>query len=376
MAKQRYNKLLLSAASAATVLFTSCQKADFVQGSSPVVTYVGRVDSSSEGPRLWTAGAYFTFAYDGAGCQVVIEDQQTWGNGYNYLEFVVDDLPTTRVRTYGKRTAFAIGNATDATSGNLNPDTVVHIFPDLIRGKHHVQVVRDTETGMGFTKLVSISTDGSVDKWTPDCNLRLEFIGNSITCGAEAYCDEVPYKEGAWYDRHRAYFAYGPRTARNLNAQWSLTSVSGIGLIHSCCDMTITMPQVYDKVALAGDSVSYDFSYVPDVVCVCLGQNDGIQDSASFCDAYVAFVKDKIVASYPVAPRIVLLSSPMADPELRQWMSSVLPAVEKRLSDNGVKQVSHFLYSRSWNNGGGDHPDWLEHEQIADELTAYLKSVL
>lgn len=77
--------------------------------------------------------------------------------------------------------------------------------------------------------------------------------------------------------------SYGPVTARMLDAQWMLSSVSGIGLMHSCCDMDIVMPDVYDKLNMRENKYRWNFAhYQPDVVTVALGQNDGIQDSAAF----------------------------------------------------------------------------------------------
>ena len=42
----------------------------------------------------------------------------------------------------------------------------------------------------------------------------IEFIGNSITCGAAADPSEVPCDAGVYHDQHNAYAAYGPRVAR------------------------------------------------------------------------------------------------------------------------------------------------------------------
>ena len=51
----------------------------------------------------------------------------------------------------------------------------------------------------------------------PNSNAPLiEFIGNSITCGAAADVSEVPCGSGVDYDQHNAYYAYGPRVARML----------------------------------------------------------------------------------------------------------------------------------------------------------------
>lgn len=43
---------------------------------------------------------------------------------------------------------------------------------------------------------------------------------------------------------------------------------------------------------MLNDTIIGDFNkYQPDVVTICLGQNDGIQDSAAFCNNYIAFIK-------------------------------------------------------------------------------------
>ncbi len=58
----------------------------------------------------------------------------------------------------------------------------------------------------------------------------IEFIGNSITCGAAADPSEVPCGTGVYHDQHNAYYAYGPRVARALAANYIVRSVSGSGI--------------------------------------------------------------------------------------------------------------------------------------------------
>src|SRR4029077_4929292 len=118
---------------------------------------------------------------------------------------------------------------------------------------------------------------------------KIEFIGNSITCGTGSDLSEIPCGKGKWQDQHNAYMSYGAVTARTLGAQYHLSAVSGIGLMHSCCNMNIIMPQVFDKISMRNDTIKWDFKmYQPNVVTVCLGQNDGIQDSATFCKNYIS----------------------------------------------------------------------------------------
>ena len=75
------------------------------------------------------------------------------------------------------------------------------------------------------------------------------------------------------------------------------------------------MPQVFDKINMRSDSIAWVFNrYIPDVVTICLGQNDGIQDSTVFCTNYINFIK-QVRQQYKKA-NIVCLTSPMADEKL------------------------------------------------------------
>jgi hypothetical protein len=204
---------------------------------------------------------------------------------------------------------------------------------------------------------------------------KLEFIGDSITCGSGSDVSRVSCGKGQWYDQHNAYWSYGPVTARKLGAQWHLTAVSGIGMIHSCCNMTITMPDVFDKLNQRENIGQWEFArYQPDAVVICLGQNDGRRDSEKFRSAYASFV-GRLRAVYPEA-EIVCASSPMADAELTSFMKISLAAIVEALNAGGDSHVHKFFFSRRYHSGCGDHPDLEEQRLMAGELTAFLKSTL
>ncbi|MCB0640435.1 MAG: hypothetical protein KDC44_02295, partial [Phaeodactylibacter sp.] len=114
--------------------------------------------------------------------------------------------------------------------------------------------------------------------------------------------------------------------------------------------------------------------YQPELVTVCLGQNDGVQDSVAFCTAYVDFIED-IRSQYPKA-YILCLSSPMADPVLNEVLQSYLPAVVQEVHRTGDEQVGYFFFSKQYTGGCDSHPNLEDHALIAGELTAYLKRQL
>lgn len=371
-------KILSAIAVAASVVLASCTAGPrTVSGYDDAISYIGRLDrTDSVGPRQWGAGTYFTFAFNGDGADIVIADQRLYGDGYNYLEVVLDGDTVGRIATGGALNRLVVGKSQIAAV----PDTSVYVMQvadGLTDGRHTLLVCRDTECGMGYTQVLSVTARG-IEKWQPDTTHRIEFIGNSITSGMEIYDGVLPFGQGRWYDHHRAYFAYGPRTARNLNAQWSLASVSGIGLIHSCCDHKYVLPQTYGKVDLVDNEIDYDFSFNPDLVVSALGQNDGVQDSSKFATAYVDFIR-LLREKNPVAD-IALISSPMANDTLRAFFKSVLPAIASEAEAQGLAgksgKIPYHIFKRSYNAGGAEHPDMAEHEVIAAEVTSFIKEEL
>lgn len=317
------------------------------------IQYTGRIDfTDPQKPRFWNPGVYLRARFTGASCDAVIDDEVLWGKSHNYVEIAVDDRKPFR---------------TQLTAAH----NVVRIAEGLSDGPHTVTICKDTEAGIGYLEFLGFRCKGLLPL-PPKPARKLEFIGDSITCGAGSDLSGHPCGQGEWYDQHNAYMSYGPITARSLKAQWHITGVAGIGLIHSCCDMGITMPQVFDKMDVRDNKGEWDFKrYQPDVVTICLGQNDGVQDATVFCDRYVEFIHE-IRGRYPKA-EIACLTSPMGDATLTAALKEYLNRVEDRLHREGDARVHTFFFSRSWNRGCGGHPDLDDHQLIAKELTTYLK---
>ena len=296
------------------------------------------------------------------------------------MEVAVDLISGTEVViTKDSVTNIVIGNAPQSVLDTLKGN-VVKCFGDLHPNEYVATICRNTETAMGYTQVNWVSAPKILPCQPFNVYGTIEFIGNSITCGAEADTSLMPGSQYQWGDWHRAYYGYGPRTARNLGSAWSLVSVSGIGLIHSCCDMEVTMPQVYDKYVLRYNQKPYKDELGTYLFCICLGQNDGIQDSTAFCDAYVDFVK-KVVdfnlhGDMVTNWHVFLLTSPMADEPLRDWQKKMLTSIEQRLQQVWPDRIHKYFFSRSWNGGGVSHPSVEEHEQIADELSNFIRSIL
>ena len=330
----------------------------FYPADNQKIQYIGRVDFSNPlKPKMWASGAYVVIKFSGTFCELDINDEVIYGSVHNYLEIKVDNQPSYRVQL-------------------KNKENKITLAKGLPKGEHTIIICKNTEFENGYVEVVGFRCENLL---TPPAKQKrkMEFIGDSITCGfgsdeSEIKCGD---KNSQWYDQHNAFNAYGPITARSLNAQYHLSSVSGIGLIHSCCDKKILMPQVFDKINMAKNELKWDFArYQPDVVTVCLGQNDGVQDSTAFCSAYVKF--SKTLRTYYPKAKLVFLTSPMADETLKTALIKYITAVKTTLAKQGEKNIGTYFFKKRSIKGCGSHPSLAEQKEIATELTAYLKQAM
>ncbi len=348
----------------AVIFYCSCSAKDLSKeieesnlytAENSFIQFTGRVDfSTNELPRFWSPGVYVEAWFSGKTCEIIVNDELLWGTSHNYISIVLDDQPVQRIKLTEK----------------VN---IINLDSRLGSGNHKVTICKSSESGIGYLEFAGIKCEELL-KPEPKPTRKIEFYGNSITCGTGSDTSEVPCDSGEWYDQHNAYMSYGPVTARLLNAQWMLTSVSGIGLMHSCCNMDIVMPDVYDKVNLRENKLEWNFSkYQPDVVTIALGQNDGIQDSTVFCSNYVAYIH-QLRTKYEKAT-IICLTSPMADEKLVAVMKKYFVSIVDCLNDEGDQNITSYFFSKHYNNGCGGHPDISQHTEIAGELSQFIKEI-
>ena len=336
--------------------YANSDSLNFYKGNHHFIQYTGRVDfSDAEKPKFWASGAYLQIKFIGTSCNLQINDQMLYGKVLNYLGIKVDNQPAYRIQLKGK-------------------ENTISLAKNLSRGPHTIMICKNTEPDNGYIQILGVECEKLL-KPTPLQNRKMEFIGDSMTCGAGSEDSKIKCENGNWYDQHNAYLAYGPVTARSLNARWQLSAVSGIGLIHSCCNKKTIMPQVFDKINMAKDTIAWDFNrYQADVVTICLGQNDGIQDSSKFVNAYVNFANN-LRKYYPKA-KLIFLTSPMANADLKIVLINYINAVKNHLNFSGENNIATYVFSKQYHQGCGGHPAVTEHQEIALELSKYIKKTM
>ena len=316
------------------------------------INYMGRIDFSNPlRPSFWQPGVTIDCVFRGDSCCIILEDEIKWGSNHNYIEVVLDNKPVRLKLSKARDTIWAVSTSK--------------------KGWHTLLVCKNTEANIGGLVFVGLLSKNLREAKHTHVT-TIECIGNSITCGTGSDQSIVPCGKGSWYDQHNAYMSYGMILGRKLNAQVHLSSVSGIGLMHSCCNLPVTMPTVFDKVNMSENKILWNFaSYQPSIVTICLGQNDGVQDSALFVSNYVRFLKD-LRTRYPVA-NFICLSSPMADASLKSFMVKTIQSVVAITKAGGDNNVSSYFFKKQYHAGCDGHPSLEEHEEIAGELAYYLR---
>ncbi|MDX1905762.1 MAG: GDSL-type esterase/lipase family protein [Bacteroidia bacterium] len=339
------------------------------EGILPAVSLfpVGRYElTDRDHIELISSGAHVGFRFRGTSCEVwaYLDTRAT----HNYLQYTLDGVYQTRIRVAGVRPrAYRIEAPDD--------------------GVHTVWLYKATEAHTGPVFLREIGGSRLKALKVPAGPL-IEFIGNSITCGAAADPSEVPCGQGAYHDQHHAWGAYGPQVARRLGARFILSSASGIGVYRNWNSAGPVMPDVYDRSDFQADSPRrWDFSrYQPAIVSLALGTNDfsagdGVKprlpfDSAAFVSRYVAFVQ-QVKGYYPQA-RIALLSSPMLEGERRDQLERCLVAVKQRVDALFPEDapVALHLFLPMQAQGCTGHPSVADHGVMAAELEPFFRALL
>lgn len=167
-----------------------------------------------------------------------------------------------------------------------------------------ITVIHLSEAGNGAVGVKNIHTESPTAKPVfpvPDKDLKIEFIGDSITCayGVEGQSSGESFKTTT--ENFMKSYAY--LTAQLLDADYSAVSYSGHGIISGYTsgekNTDQLVPKLYEKTGnLADYSQPWDFSSGNDVVVINLGtndnsylQNDPEGGKEDFVNGYIAFLE-------------------------------------------------------------------------------------
>lgn len=253
-----------------------------------------------------------------------------------------------------------------------------------------VRLVKLSEAAFAKVGIKTIEIEGNLESIRPTQpkKRKMEFIGDSITCGYgnEGVCDVDAFTtrfENPW-------LGYAVQVAEQLEAEVQLVSWSGIGVYSSWTvtdepNRELLMPKLYRYTDLAlleviGEKEKWIFTnFEPDAIIIHLGTNDasytkGIKERIDqFGSAYYDFIKE--VRQYNPNAMILCVLGVMGQ-ELYSEIEKQVIRFREEEQDKQVASLCLTLQSEMDGIGSDGHPSIKTHQKLADEISEQIQKIL
>ena len=365
--------LMVLTAFGAKAITTIPLKGTIISPTDQHILYTGRISFTNPERPTWNyPGVQIIAAFEGTSLRMIAKPRS------GYFMAQIDQAEPFKVAFRGER------------------DSVVTLATALPEGRHLVRLMYIIEGYEFFPEFWGFVLDKG--RQLIDAPIlpsrKIEFIGNSITCG---YGNEGLKKEEHFdYATENHYYSYASIAARNLEAQHWVVARSGIGAYRNYDgpkkgNPESCMPVQYEYTGYAWKpelrkehtflSEKWDFSrYQPDVVCINLGTNDlstPNHDLSLLKQSYQKFLK--MVRLHNPKAKIVLLTGSMLYNQELQIAKQLLDEITDKAHKSGDKEVYRFDMNHIDGEvflGNDWHPNVYQDEKMAHELTAYLRKLM
>ncbi len=337
------------------------QNSGFIDADDPGIQYVGRFDFSDPKKVIFDwPGVYIVAKFEGTSCSIRLDDRK------NEYAVIIDDYAPKLLRT--------------------NDSTVYEVAAGLLGSiPHTIMIQKRTEPLVGKGTFMGFILDKDKKLLTPNPrpNRRIEFIGNSMTSGYGV--------EGKNYDCHfsieteNACMSYAAVTARALNADYSLISYSGRGVVRNYGDKNKTsinpMPSLYNRICFYDSSSRWNYNeWLPQAAVINLGTNDfstqPFPDKKVFQTAYYQLI-NRVRSLYPQVT-IFCICGPMIQEPCLTYIKEVVDQQQKK--ENRDKDVFFIEVNRNIMNesdwGCDWHPNIQGSRKIANVIVPVIKLIM
>lgn len=342
-----------------TGILSNCTAQSLVLKSKDAhIRYTGRINMTDEAAEFFWTGSSAKINFNGTGASAVMQDER----GDDYFTIILDDKVVNTLHLDNTKRTYTLAEG-------------------LPEGPHSLEIFKRTEWAMGKTTFYQFILDkgATVLDAPPVKKRKIEFFGNSITCGYAVEDTTGQDRGSAPYEN--GYISYAAITARHYDASYVCTAKSGIGVMVSW--FPLIMPEMYNRLDATDPTSLWDFTkYTPDVVVVNLFQNDSwivkLPDNPQFKErfgakpptadqaikAYRDLVKN-IRKKYPKAQILCILGSMDATKEGSPWPGYIEKAVAA-LNDKAI--YTHMIPYKNTNG----HPSAKEQRAMADDLIGFM----
>lgn len=260
---------------------------------------------------------------------------------------------------------------------------------DTIKAK--IRFLKLTEGTQSYLGIKNIITDSDAKIWpAEEKSLKIEFIGDSITCGygVEGKCGEEPFST----QTENATKAYAYLTAQNLNADYLLTSFSGFGIVSGWTNdgnknPIQLVPPHYENFCFNWNSKMFEDrkwnfkDFIPNLIVINLGTNDDSYTGENeerkneYAAEYVKFLKD-IRKKNPDAYFLLTMGIMTGGNRLFEKIEKAAADYKKETGDDRLSLL-HFVPQTPEEGFGCDyHPSEATQLRCSKVLTDFIKTLI
>ncbi len=323
------------------------------------IQYIGRFNQDDPKKVIFDwSGFYIRAAFEGTSCTIRLMD------GNNLYSIVIDDQTPQVLQT--------------------DTSTVYSLATGLADTIHTILIAKRTEAFVGKGEFLGFILDSGKTLVTPDPNpdRRIEFIGNSITCGygVEGASANEPFKP----ETENATLSYAALVGKEVDADYAMISYSGKGVVRNYGDANQTspdpMPSLYNRTCNADETPLWDFSrWIPQAVVINLGTNDFSTkphpDKTVFQDAYQDLI-DRVQSNYTDVT-IFCICGPMIGEPCATYIKEVVNQTRQNNTNDKVYYIEIDTSVLTMSDRGSDwHPNIKGQQKIANAITPVIKEMM
>lgn len=346
------------------MMLTGCAtKADLaVAPSNGNIHYTGRYNlSNPDRPQFVYPGTKMLVEFKGTGLTMNAKAGSGW------FMVTIDNAPAKKI--------------------NFSKDVSSIVLADnLAKGNHRAEIMLCFEAYNTRPVLYGfVVKGGTLLKAEAPKGPKLEFIGNSITCGYGTEAKKTDGTESYNDSTENHYYSYAQEVTRRLNAETMVVARSGIGAYRNYAGNVDgednTMPDNYDLTLLYDKSQQWDFSkFRPEIICVNIGTND-LSTAGYKIELYEKAYEKFIRHLRKIQPnaKIIMITGSMLNGEALADQKAAFDRIMKRFEKDGVKQIYRFDLSPqtgSLGYGADYHPSIAQQKLMADEITPFIQKLL
>ncbi len=244
----------------------------------------------------------------------------------------------------------------------------ITLAEDLDPGKHTIRVYKASDAANNIIFFSTVNYTGVLSK-TPSSNRRIEFLGDSITAGADVF--SLGSAQRQQYGAITSYYSYAKMTADALGASHYSVANSGWRLGYSINPQyTIRSVYPYQSMRSGYEGGEYDFDWQPQVVVINLGTNDRYTaDEAAYKKDTLELLQ-LVRQKNPDAAIFWAYGAMDTAHASNQWIKETVELFAA--TDGNAYYVSLLL-----NNAGANmHPNKSGQQANANALTIAIKNVM